>query len=628
MKRRLVLVTAALIFAAMQFSMLGVMMGDAYPPVTGGDVECDTTLQMIPMTHTIGGGTIHWHITGDNARELRMLILDRLDNATINDIAPNDTGQGRRIGEIDESEIRAYVAAGDHSFLQNYIQGIRKMWIRVDNDTRTFEENPSGENYDTVMFQGVEITRASLSNNNIYQDTDGLIGQTADSNADIDIFMTISMKDTVRITDIDLSNPTILKAPFECLTMFDENGDVVDSVEYRGDGGMTHWTISIGFDSFYNPSVKTGTLYLIRTPAGEVYRYSTDVQDGGVMEEGMQHSDFNPIENPQILFIIMIVFGYLAVALPTHFYLKYRSRYPKRYRVEAKRIKWLHWLGRIFLLLMLLLYFWPMIGTFYFSGIMFIGMSIGLVALSAVLSKVTYERAEAAIPPEYFEEKKAIGKAQPAKKRKKTPTPPVAASYEPDKDKIHCIRCGALITIKEGENLLKVKCPVCGAVQKRVERGYNHLILDSSLKNTYNMLADFLRDGDVALCLSTSMPGKLKRTYHLSGKLKCIWLSAAGGKDTLDPSNIDKISETIDRFAEKYPASIILVDGLEYLVVEHGFDAVSRFLKKVMDTASMRDITLMVPINPASLSSDELTILKGEFDRVEALEDMDEREFF
>ena len=628
MKRRLVVVMVALLFAAMQVSSLGVIMSaDAYPAITGGTIECDTTLQMIPMTHTVGGGTIHWHITGDNARDLRMLILDRLDNATINydgrPLMPNDTASGRAIGEIDEAEVWAYVAADDSSFLQNYLQGLHKMLVGSDGYFKPLRN----DTYDPIMFHGIEITRASLSNHNMYSDIYGLLGQTADSNADIDIFMTISMRDTVKVDEIDLSNSDVFSAPFECLTAFDDNGNVIDPVTYNGDGDMNHWTITIGFDSFYNPSVSKNSITIIRTPAGELYNYRASIQNGADIEETMQHSEFSPLENPQILFIIMLVFGYLVVALPTHFYLKYRGRYPKRYRMEAKKIKWLHWTARILLLIIILVYFIPVIGSFYFSGPIFMGLSIGFVALSAVLSKVIYERAGDAIPPEYFEEKGK--KKKPVKKAAPLAAAPVVATYEPDtKEKIHCIRCGALITIEAGDNLLKVKCPVCGAVQKRVERGYNHLILDSSLKNTYNMLADFLRDGDTALCLTTSMPGKMKRTYHLTGKVKCIWLTSAGGKDTLDPGNIKKIAATIERFAEKYPASIVLIDGIEYLVVEHGFDEVSRMLKKVTDVASMRDITLMVPVNPSSLTGEELNTLRATFDRVEALEDIDEREFF
>ncbi len=629
MKKRFLVATMAIVFAAMQISMLGAGVASADTQVNGGYTECDTTLQMIPMTHTIGGGTIHWHITGENAKELRTLILERLDNASINYegrlLLPNDTAAGRKQGVIDEAEVWAYVAAGDHSFLQNYLQGIQKMW--VNNQTGVFEMNPSGDNYKSIMFHGVDITRASLSNNRMYVDTSGLLNQGVDSTADIDIFMTISMKDTVRVNDIDLSNPAVLEAPFRCLTAFDRNGDAIDTVNYHGDGSMQHWTISVGFDSFYNPEIRTGKLYLIRTPAGELYKYQGNVQDGSIIQESMQHSDFNPVENPQILFIIMMVFGYLTVALPGHFYLKYRSKYPKKHRSEAKKLKGVHWTARIFLLLLILFYFWPVLGTFYLTGAMYIGLSVGFVIISGAVGKFAYERAENAIPPEYFEKK------EKKKVRTFAPVAPLsddleAEPYISDTEKIHCIRCGALITIKNGENLLKVKCPVCGALQKKVERGYNHLILDSNLTNTYNMFADFLRDGDTALCMSTTMPGKLKRNYGLSGKLKCVWLTSAGGKDTLDPGDINKIAETVERFAEKFPASLVLFDGLEYMVVDHGFDAASRFLKRITDVASMKDITLLVPINPASLTEEELTALKAIFDRVEALEDIDERESF
>ncbi len=641
--RRLLAITIVMLLMAIQFPVIGdtTLHSTAYAEdVRGGTVECDTTLQMIPLTHTVGGGTIHWHITGEAAQTLRRLILYRLDNATINYggkmTLPNDTASGRKLGVIDEAEVWAYVAGSDSSFLENYLQGINKMW--VNNQTGVFEKLPISDSYKPKTFQGVEITRASLSNHNMFADTDGLIGCSADppyANVDIDIFMTISMKDTVKVSEIDLSNTDVLGAPFECLTGFNSTGAPVDPIVFRGDGTMNHWTITIGFDSFQDPTIHTGTLQIIRTPAGEIYRYRADVSAGSTMEEKVMHSDFNPLENPQILFIAMILLGYLSVAMPTHYYLGYRKAYPKRYRMEAKKIKWLHWVGRIFLIILIALYFWPMLGNFFVSGPIFLGMGLAFVILSTLLSKNVYAKATDSIPPEYFEKrvrkvesrKKDTGKsavsAVPA-----APSVPVAVKYDSDEERIHCIRCGASITIKEGENLLKVKCPVCGAVQKKVERSYNHLILDGDLNNTYQMLADFLKDGDVALCISTSFPGKLKRTYNLNGKIKCVWLTAAGGKDTLDPRDIKRLGDVIEKFSQQYPASLILLDGMEYLAVEHGFEEAMKFIKRITDVASMMDMTLMVPVNPASLSSEELSRLKAEFDRVEALEDKDERQFF
>jgi predicted RNA-binding Zn-ribbon protein involved in translation (DUF1610 family) len=637
-RRALSILMVFLLFSAMPLAMIG-SYGDT--TVSGGYIECDTSLQMIPMTGTIGGGTIDWKITGESAKELRTLILDRLDNINITyerkELGPKEDPRDTHV--IDEAEIWAFVGAGN-SILQYYLEGKPKMgWSKEGNTVKYGQVGGVNDSYPPIYYHGVQITSSRLRTYDMLDlnSVSGLLGTDNTSDDPIEISMTISMKDFPKNGNIDMFSYRLFSAPFECLDMYEkENGSVTlkDNVTFKGNGKLNHFTIEIGFDSYSYPNTQKGKIWMLRTPAGEMFSYSVDVENGMAPKETIWHSSFNVIENPQILFIAIAIFGYLTVAFPTHYFLEYRNAYPKRYRLEARKIKWIHWTGRIFLLLLLIFYFFPIIGPIYFSGLIMIGISILFVVVSAGLSKVVYEKAIENIPKEYFEEKRV-------KKIKKAPAPavsPVPEEYgseplpmygeEEEEERIHCIKCGSLIKIKEGENLLKVKCPVCGALQKRVEQGYNHLILDSELKNTYNMLADFLRDGYLALCMSTTFPEKLKRTYNLSGKLKCIWLTNAGGKDTIDPSNIEKIGEVVEKFAEKYPASVILFDGLEYLVVEHGFDEAIKLVKKMTDVASMMDMTLIVPINPAALTTDELSKLRAEFDRVEALEDKDERTFY
>ncbi|MCK4717748.1 MAG: DUF835 domain-containing protein, partial [Thermoplasmata archaeon] len=62
---------------------------------------------------------------------------------------------------------------------------------------------------------------------------------------------------------------------------------------------------------------------------------------------------------------------------------------------------------------------------------------------------------------------------------------------------------------------------------------------------------------------------------------------------------------------------VILLDGLEYLIVENGFDTVLKFIKKITDIASMDEATFLVMVDPSSISEDELSVLRKEFDFVE-----------
>jgi len=150
-----------------------------------------------------------------------------------------------------------------------------------------------------------------------------------------------------------------------------------------------------------------------------------------------------------------------------------------------------------------------------------------------------------------------------------------------------------------------------------IEKGYNYLVLDEMPRNAFNAIGKLTTDGTKCLCLSTMFPSKIDKEYNLENVEK-IWISHSSTPEhaAIDPKRLDfEITRTISNFM-KESGGVILVDGLEYLVVENGFDNVLKFLKKIGDFSSMNKSTLIVPLNPASLSSDQLTLLKREFDRV------------
>ncbi|MCK5038370.1 MAG: DUF835 domain-containing protein, partial [Thermoplasmata archaeon] len=61
---------------------------------------------------------------------------------------------------------------------------------------------------------------------------------------------------------------------------------------------------------------------------------------------------------------------------------------------------------------------------------------------------------------------------------------------------------------------------------------------------------------------------------------------------------------------------VVLLDGFEYMVVENGFEKVFKFIKKLNDLSSVNSGTLFIPIGTTSLETDQLGVLKKEFDKV------------
>ena len=101
--------------------------------------------------------------------------------------------------------------------------------------------------------------------------------------------------------------------------------------------------------------------------------------------------------------------------------------------------------------------------------------------------------------------------------------------------------------------------------------------------------------------------------------VKILWLSETSTSDseTINPKRLDfEVTRVISGTFRDHEAAVVLLDGIEYLILENGFSKVIKFVKKLNDISSTTGASFIVVINPDSLKSEESTLLSREFDHV------------
>ncbi|CUX77781.1 hypothetical protein CHITON_1002 [Thermococcus chitonophagus] len=58
---------------------------------------------------------------------------------------------------------------------------------------------------------------------------------------------------------------------------------------------------------------------------------------------------------------------------------------------------------------------------------------------------------------------------------------------------------------------------------------------------------------------------------------------------------------------------MIIIDGIEYLVIENGFERVFKWLTVIHDIARTTNTLVLVPIKKEALKEREIALLKREF---------------
>ncbi len=157
-----------------------------------------------------------------------------------------------------------------------------------------------------------------------------------------------------------------------------------------------------------------------------------------------------------------------------------------------------------------------------------------------------------------------------------------------------------------------------GARRKVLEKGHTHLIYEEIPDRVFSMFSLLISEEKLpAVIISTIFPAKIRKNYNFEG-IDIIWLTETSieNERTMKPKRLDfEISKTLIEFMRADQECAILLEGLEYLIMENSFQTILKFVKKINDLASAHNATVVMPVNPRTTSEKELNMLKREFDR-------------
>jgi hypothetical protein len=94
-------------------------------------------------------------------------------------------------------------------------------------------------------------------------------------------------------------------------------------------------------------------------------------------------------------------------------------------------------------------------------------------------------------------------------------------------------------------------------------------------------------------------------------RLPYIWVTNVSCQNCIAPTNLHILLHEIKNHMEK--DTVIILDVVEYLVLENGFASVMKFLTTLRDIALKRNSTLILVMGKASLEKRERAIIEGEF---------------
>jgi len=147
-----------------------------------------------------------------------------------------------------------------------------------------------------------------------------------------------------------------------------------------------------------------------------------------------------------------------------------------------------------------------------------------------------------------------------------------------------------------------------------LEKGKSYFIQEPKNEKSLAILEKAVKLGVPGLCLTRNNPKSLKVDM---GDAKVIWLTELSTENAVNPMDLEEISYTINQHITNVsPHSLILFDGIEYLISFAGFNKVLHLIQDLRDTMALHGSVLLVPLSEPTLALEDSTLLHKELEAV------------
>jgi hypothetical protein len=111
------------------------------------------------------------------------------------------------------------------------------------------------------------------------------------------------------------------------------------------------------------------------------------------------------------------------------------------------------------------------------------------------------------------------------------------------------------------------------------------------------------------LVVTRVFPERIRETYHLQ-VTPIIWLTESTGDKRIPPTSVALLTDTMIRFMESNPNSIVFMDGVEYLLTFNDFSRVLKSLDSLNETVWITKSRLLISLNPEALDGKQLAMIE------------------
>ena len=136
--------------------------------------------------------------------------------------------------------------------------------------------------------------------------------------------------------------------------------------------------------------------------------------------------------------------------------------------------------------------------------------------------------------------------------------------------------------------------------------GACYLVKEPKPQLSFRVYRELVRQGTPGLCITRVYPDLARKKFGLEDG-RVVWLADAPADDVMRPNAIVNLSKAIEVFLGEHPdGGVVLLDGLEFLILRNGYDAVLQFVEHLSELVVRGRGIVLIPLSPATLDRKEV----------------------
>lgn len=149
--------------------------------------------------------------------------------------------------------------------------------------------------------------------------------------------------------------------------------------------------------------------------------------------------------------------------------------------------------------------------------------------------------------------------------------------------------------------------------------GVTYLIDEEGPGTAFKLFTDQLSQGTKGIAFTRTIPDEVKHKHSLGDETPLFWLSRGQERNTISPTNLGAILLEVEKFLKSHKGedTIVLLDGLEYLIVQNDFSKVLKFVQSFRDLVSLQRSKALIPFSMLTLEESRRALLRRELTVIE-----------